>query len=115
MLFVPIWDMNHLKRVKFQYVTFGLIVFNTLIYFIFETHLLLHSTGRFRRCVGSEAAGCMRAFARSWITSPQHFRFLTYMFVHGSAWHLFGNMVFLFVFGDNVEDALGHVRFMSSI
>ena len=34
MLFVPIWDMNHLKRVKFQYVTVGLIVLNTLIYFV---------------------------------------------------------------------------------
>jgi membrane associated rhomboid family serine protease len=43
---------------------------------------------------------------------PEHFRLFTYMFMHGGVWHLLGNMVFLFVFGDNVEDALGHARFI---
>lgn len=37
---------------------------------------------------------------------------LTYAFLHGSLWHLVGNMVFLWVFADNVEDAFGHVRFI---
>jgi hypothetical protein len=36
---------------------------------------------------------------------------LTAMFIHGGWVHLIGNMVFLWVFGDNVEDALGHVRY----
>jgi membrane associated rhomboid family serine protease len=36
---------------------------------------------------------------------------LTSMFMHGSWFHLIGNMWFLWVFGDNVEDALGHARF----
>ena len=36
---------------------------------------------------------------------------LTYMFLHGSPWHLLANMYFLWVFGDNVEDRLGRVRF----
>jgi membrane associated rhomboid family serine protease len=35
----------------------------------------------------------------------------TAMFIHGGWVHLIGNMVFLWVFGDNVEDALGHVRY----
>jgi membrane associated rhomboid family serine protease len=34
------------------------------------------------------------------------------MFVHGGWLHLIGNMLFLWVFGDNVEDALGHVRYL---
>jgi len=34
------------------------------------------------------------------------------MFFHGDILHLAGNMVFLWVFGDNVEDALGHFRFL---
>jgi membrane associated rhomboid family serine protease len=34
------------------------------------------------------------------------------MFVHGNLWHLLGNMLFLWVFGDNVEDAMGHWRFL---
>ncbi len=33
------------------------------------------------------------------------------MFIHGGWLHLFGNMIFLWVFGDNVEDAMGHVRY----
>ena len=34
------------------------------------------------------------------------------MFFHGDILHLVGNMLFLWVFGDNVEDAMGHVRFL---
>ena len=37
---------------------------------------------------------------------------LTYMFFHADVFHLLGNMLFLWVFGDNVEDAMGHVRFL---
>ena len=36
----------------------------------------------------------------------------TSMFLHGSWWHLIGNMWFLWIFGDNVEDRLGRARFM---
>ncbi len=36
----------------------------------------------------------------------------TSMFVHGGILHLAGNMLFLYIFGDNVEDSLGHVRFL---
>src|SRR3970282_1212417 len=38
--------------------------------------------------------------------------FLTSMFLHGGWLHLIGNMWFLWIFGDNVEDYLGHVRFL---
>ena len=38
--------------------------------------------------------------------------FLTYMFLHGGWWHLLGNMWFLWLFGDNVEDRLGRPRFL---
>jgi membrane associated rhomboid family serine protease len=37
--------------------------------------------------------------------------FLTSMFMHGSISHIFGNMLFLWVFGDNIENRLGHVRY----
>lgn len=111
MLFVPIWDMNHLKRVKYQYVTVGLIVLNTLIYFLFETHLVLHSPAGFMDALAFKPSdlASIQAFMEH---MPEEFTLLTYMFVHGSAWHLLGNMIFLYVFGDNVEDALGHVRFI---
>ena len=34
------------------------------------------------------------------------------MFLHGGWFHIVGNMIFLWVFGDNVEDALGHLRYL---
>jgi membrane associated rhomboid family serine protease len=37
---------------------------------------------------------------------------VTSMFLHANVWHLLGNMLFLFVFGDNVEDRLGSVRYL---
>jgi membrane associated rhomboid family serine protease len=42
---------------------------------------------------------------------PVYFNFLSSMFMHGSIAHIFGNMLFLWVFGDNLENLLGHVRF----
>ncbi len=40
-----------------------------------------------------------------------YFNFLSSMFMHGGFMHLFGNMLFLWVFGDNLENMLGHVRY----
>lgn len=42
---------------------------------------------------------------------PVYFNFLTSMFMHGGFMHLFGNMLFLWVFGDNIENLLGHIRY----
>ncbi|MFP3953256.1 MAG: rhomboid family intramembrane serine protease [Candidatus Acetothermia bacterium] len=42
---------------------------------------------------------------------PVFFTLITSMFIHGGFFHLIGNMLFLWIFGDNVEDAMGHVRF----
>jgi rhomboid family protein len=43
---------------------------------------------------------------------PVFFTLLTSMFLHGGIAHLFGNMLYLGIFGDNVEDALGHFRYL---
>src|SRR5258708_10101448 len=40
------------------------------------------------------------------------FTLVTYMFLHADLGHIFGNMVFLWVFGDDVEEALGRRRFL---
>src|SRR5688572_24935429 len=42
---------------------------------------------------------------------PVYFNFLSSMFMHGDIMHIFGNMLFLWIFGDNLENMLGHVRF----
>ena len=43
----------------------------------------------------------------------QLFSLLSFMFLHGGFWHLLGNMWSLYIFGDNVEDSLGHWRFLA--
>ena len=43
--------------------------------------------------------------------AQQVFSFISFMFLHGSLWHLVGNAWFLYIFGDNVEDALGSLTF----
>lgn len=40
-----------------------------------------------------------------------YFNFLSSMFMHGDIMHIFGNMLFLWIFGDNIENLIGHVRF----
>ncbi len=42
---------------------------------------------------------------------PVYFNFLSSMFMHGDFMHIFGNMLFLFIFGDNLENLMGHIRY----
>jgi membrane associated rhomboid family serine protease len=42
---------------------------------------------------------------------PVYFNFFTSMFMHGGIAHLLGNMLFLWIFGDNLENLMGHIRF----
>ena len=46
-----------------------------------------------------------------WVPAPASV--LTSMFLHGGWMHLLGNMLFLWIYGDNVEDAMGHGRFLA--
>lgn len=45
-------------------------------------------------------------------TEPKTIQFLTSMFLHADLWHLLGNMVFLYVFGNSLEDRLGKVGYL---
>jgi membrane associated rhomboid family serine protease len=112
-LFIPLHDANGLEHIKFQYVTFGLIAVNIIV-FLF--------TG-----LGSEQFATATTYGFGYIPSvafdlvslppewyfvPEDFTYLTYAFLHADIFHLGGNMLFLWVFGDNIEDALGHLRFL---
>jgi membrane associated rhomboid family serine protease len=81
-------------------VTITLIVLNVGIYLL---QLMLSDQGR-------------DAFLIGFGLVPAYFSLLnafTAMFVHGGLAHLGGNMLFLWIFGDNVEDRLGHGRFIA--
>ena len=58
------------------------------------------------------------AFVRAYAMVPRDAlahpsSFVTSMFLHGGWLHLLGNMIFLWIFGDNVEDRLGHLRYLA--
>lgn len=55
----------------------------------------------------SRSTACVVTGERSWFTP------LTSMFMHGGWFHLIGNMWFLWVFGNNVEDSMGRVRYLA--
>ena len=49
----------------------------------------------------------------AYFSAPQQaFSFVSFMFLHGGFWHLLGNMWSLYIFGDNVEDRLGPMRYL---
>jgi membrane associated rhomboid family serine protease len=80
-------------------VTISLIVVNVVAY-LFQ--LLLTAQGR-------------DSFLYAFGLVPAYFSVITMftsMFVHGGLAHLAGNMLFLWIFGDNVEDRMGHGRFI---
>src|SRR4029079_10677276 len=81
------------------YVTIGLIVVNVLV-FLYEATLDDRSLEAFVLYYGLVPA------AFSWVAV------LTSMFVHGGLLHVGGNMLFLWIFGDNVEDRMGHGRYV---
>lgn len=117
-MFVPIGDDNPLKAIRFQYVTVALIVINVLVYFLegtggadsaFVSSFAVVPQELFQtRFFGGGAA----PISADTLDIPERATLLSYMFFHGDVMHLLGNMLFLWVFGDNVEDALGHVRFL---
>jgi membrane associated rhomboid family serine protease len=117
-VFVPLHDTNPLKRIRFQYVTVALIAINVAIYVIFVSGWFVspdpEETASFavipaKLMADSASVGPMFATGAH---MPERFTLVTYMFVHGSWVHLLANMLFLWVFGDNIEDAMGHWRFI---
>jgi len=118
-MFVPIYDTNPLKRIPYQYVTVGLIVANCLIYLVFQTGWFFALDDRVAAFALIPAEFWTEGvpFASRVVVPDdalpieERWTLVTYMFVHGNLFHLLGNMLFLWVFGDNVEDAMGHFRF----
>ncbi len=95
----PIGDDNTSRR-TFPLVTYALIALNVLLFFV--------------ELSGGEA------FIGEWAFVPSRFlanpfgdllTLFTSMFMHAGWVHLGGNMLYLWIFGDNVEDRFGHIKF----
>lgn len=112
-MFIPLYDTNKLRHIRLQYVTIGLIALNTLIYLAtalggenFSNAAVL-GLG-FIPSVVHDKVELLAQF----VVIPESLSYVTYSFLHADIFHLGGNMLFLWVFGDNVEDALGHIRYL---
>jgi membrane associated rhomboid family serine protease len=116
-VFIPLSDDNPLRSIRFQWVTVGLIAANALVF-------LWQSAGQGGSAAASFALIPVELFqvkifggpARGpldGLVVPEAYTLLTYMFLHGDIFHLSSNMLFLWVFGDNVEDAMGHIKYLA--
>src|SRR3989344_8076157 len=91
--FFPLKDEN--PRSRFPFVNFLFIIANVVVFF-----MSLSAFGYFINTYGFK---------------PIEFSLLTLftsMFLHGGIAHIFGNMWFLYIFGDNVEDRFGHFKYI---
>ena len=107
---IPIRDRN--PSGTFPYVTIGIIVINILI-FLYELSLG-SGLGEFIMKFGVvplKVSYYSQVPDLTFINT--FFPFISSMFLHGGFVHLIGNMWFLWIFGDNIEDKLGHFRFIA--
>lgn len=110
-MFIPIHDANRWRHIGLHYATLGLIAANVVVFLLFQTPLGTPELMSGLSVIPAVFTGsAIRADEIALV--PEPLTLLTYTFVHADIWHLAGNMVFLWVFGDNVEDALGHFRFL---
>ena len=97
-MFFPYKDDN--PRVLFPYVTYTLIVMNVVVFLTFTYYsFFIDNTGWF-----STFGFVPNSFNMISIISS--------MFIHGGLGHILSNMWFLYIFGDNVESILGHIKFL---
>jgi len=105
------------------YVTIGVIALNVIVWVLVQG---LGTAGPLARSVcelGLVPGELLRTVAPGSSTplgpgmvcvvdaEPNYFTLLSSMFLHGGWFHLIGNMMFLWVFGNNIEDSMGHVKF----
>jgi membrane associated rhomboid family serine protease len=136
---IPIADANRSRRVP--WVTIGLIVVNILVFLLWESTLQAQEQETFFYCNGmiayevthqtnladggtdaraalaedhgsEEAAALQRDLQRRCPDKNWALALLVSTFLHGGWLHLLGNMLYLWIFGDNVEDRLGHLPYL---
>jgi membrane associated rhomboid family serine protease len=108
-VFFPIGDDNS-RRVRIPFVNLGLIALNGLA---FLAELTAHAQGGLEPFVQHWSVIPADYTLHAGLGGPVPWTLVTSMFLHGGWGHLLGNMVYLGIFGDNVESALGHLRYLA--
>jgi membrane associated rhomboid family serine protease len=101
MIILPYRTSIRLRRTP--YANYALIAANVFIFFLeYRTHPMTGNL-EFRPWVQHFMLAGVR---------PQLWQFVSYAFLHGGLMHIFGNMFFLYIFGNNVNDKLGNIGYM---
>lgn len=111
-MFIPLRDEN--PSGKFGYVNVGLLVANVAVFF-YQFQLMITSPRALKTLEMTYAM--VPARIAGWFSGHGSFEaallpLLTSMFLHSGFPHLLGNMLFLWIFGDNVEAEFGHGRYL---
>ena len=101
---IPIKDRN--PSDLFPLVTIAIIITNIVVFF----YELSQGSRHFQQFTLSFAL-VPKTFVAHPLAPEQYIDIFTSMFMHGSILHLGGNMLFLWIFGNNVEDYFGHFKF----
>lgn len=106
---MPIWDHSPFRWPKPPYVMWALVIVNFAVFFV-EVGFWPDQMDQFDRLAGLVPAALTGSASAAGLPAP--LTLITCLFLHGNFMHVFGNMIFLFVFGDDIEEALGHWRFL---
>lgn len=110
---IPLYDDNPTERTPF--ITVAFIVACTVV-FIYQASLPPQPSETFIFQYGAIPGllfGEVDLPATMSISVPAYATLVTSMFLHGGWMHLIGNMLYLWIFGNNVEDVMGHARFIA--
>ena len=106
---LPLYDTDPLDENPYAFVTWSLILINIAVFLTqlgVSTDTELAMT-RDLAVIPAAITGKVTLGGNL----PPIFSVFTYMFLHGGWSHIIGNMLFLWVLGDNIEDAMGHLRY----
>jgi len=106
---IPLRDINPTER--FAVVTFTLIVLNIVV-FVYEIALGRIASEIFVQTFALVPAKLFASSQTAGQPVPVFVTLFTSMFLHGGFLHIAGNMLYLWVFGNNVEDSMGRARFV---
>ncbi len=113
-MFIPLYDDNPLRTLTRPWVNYGLIAVTVLVFFVTggadsdEVRRSAFSFGLVPAVVND-----IRELPADYVLIPETASYFTYAFLHANFLHLAGNLLFLWVFGDNIEDAVGHLRYLA--
>ncbi len=123
-MFIPIGDDNT-RRQRFPFVVYLLIALNAYVWFLElqngEEFIAMYAAVPFEIIHGVDLVTTQHLtihgedipIVQAPGPSPIYLTLLTSMFMHASWMHIIGNMVYLLIFGDQIEDRLGHFKFLA--